>query len=142
MTSSYPALDFCRKVRIWQTADQATSGLALIMPESEQIALNDLLRPAGASGPSTSLEARARFWLIGYQAMEAGQRVLDSEQRAELARITTGFPVAVAQARGTRTRTRPRSEGLAIARVIAMTILKAYPICFALIMVIYWIWGA
>lgn len=79
-----PALDFCQRVRTWQDADGASSGLPLLVPASDLSDLDALLTGVRVSGPSPLLEDRARRWLIGYRELEDQQRVLTEAQRAEL----------------------------------------------------------
>jgi hypothetical protein len=79
-----PALDFCQKVRTWQDAEGASSGLPLLVPARDLSDLDALLAGVQVSGPSPLLEDRARRWLIGYRELEDQQRVLTEAQRAEL----------------------------------------------------------
>lgn len=88
MTTQTHALDFCRKIEVWQKSPDATSGLPLGLPDGELAGLSSLLHEAWTAGTSPALEARARLWLIGYAALEEGQRTLTDDQRAELAAIT------------------------------------------------------
>jgi hypothetical protein len=85
MSTPTPALDFLRKVQVWQE-DEAnkTAGLVVIMPESEQSGLSVILRSASRHGDRLTTEDLARRWLIGYRELELQQRVLTDEQRAEL----------------------------------------------------------
>jgi hypothetical protein len=67
--STYPALDFLREVEIWQTAPGGTAGLAVALPDSENITLAGLLTQVRNLGQNAELESRARYWLIGYRQM-------------------------------------------------------------------------
>jgi len=84
-----PALDFLRKVQVWQEDDaNKTAGLVVVMPDSEDQTLAGLLRTFDSLGATSGLENRARYWLIGYRELEDRQRVLTEDQRAELHAIT------------------------------------------------------
>lgn len=78
-----PALDFLRKVQVWQQAPGGTAGLAVAMPEGDEQTLTRILSDATAPGlfSASGLEQRARWWLIGYQQMNPP---LTSGQAAEL----------------------------------------------------------
>jgi len=85
MTTPTPALDFLRKVQVWQEDDaNKTAGLVVVMPDSEDETLAGLLRTFDSLGATSGLENRARMWLIGYRELEDRQRVLTEDQRAEL----------------------------------------------------------
>jgi hypothetical protein len=105
-----PALDFCQRVRTWQDADGAASGLPMLIPGSSLSDLDTLLTGARVSGPSPLLEDRARRWLIGYRELESQQRVLTSEQRAELDGVIAGFAMHPAKIPVDRNRTRTRQR--------------------------------
>jgi uncharacterized cupin superfamily protein len=89
-----PATDFLRKVQTWQEDDaNRTAGLVVVMPDREEQSLDGLLAELRVSGRSAALEDRARTWLVGYREMEARQRVLTEEQRAELDSICAVIPL-------------------------------------------------
>lgn len=79
--SAYPALDFLRKVEVWQHAPGGTAGLAVMLPEGDDTTLGGLLARIRADGPSTGLESQARYWLIGYRETNPP---LTEAQRTEL----------------------------------------------------------
>lgn len=84
-----PALDFCRKVQVWQENEaNKTAGLVVVMPDREDDSLAALLRSFGSLGATRGLEDRARMWLIGYRELEDEQQVLTVNQRAELHAVT------------------------------------------------------
>jgi hypothetical protein len=120
MAVQAPALDFLRKVQVWQE-DEAnkTAGLVVVMPDREDETLDGLLRSFGSLGATSGLENRARMWLVGYREMEDRQRVLTDDQRAELHAITD--PVLAAQARQPRQRRRiPRYVYVIVAAVVSL----------------------
>lgn len=80
-----PALDFLRKVQVWQQAPGGTAGIAVLMPDREEATLDQIL--AEAVKPHADLgwtEAWARNWLIGYKQMNPP---LTRDQAAELAAV-------------------------------------------------------
>jgi hypothetical protein len=87
LMSAYPALDFLRKVQVWQDDRTGTAaGLAVALPDGDQTTLSALLDQVQHTGPTTMLESQARFWLVGYQQMSPP---LTQAQAAELAAILT-----------------------------------------------------
>jgi len=89
--SPTPALDFLRRVEMWQQDQTGTAaGLAVALPDSDSRTLSQLLAQFRGPHPGATadLEARARFWLIGYR--EANPPLTDS-QRAELDAVIGGF---------------------------------------------------
>lgn len=86
--SRTPALDFLRKVEIWQQAPGGTAGIAVAMPAGDEVTLNQLLETFRRQGDSAQLEAQARYWLIGYREM---QPPLTGSQQAELDVVVDGL---------------------------------------------------
>lgn len=84
MSTPTPALDFCRKVAIWQDADGTSAGLPVIMPDREQGSLNTILADADHGLNLPYVEDRARRWLIGYRELVSQQGGLTPAQLAEL----------------------------------------------------------
>jgi hypothetical protein len=74
-----PALDFLRKVEIWQ--QPGTGGIPVSMPRQTDRALHSLLKEFWRDGPSAQLETQARSWLIGYRELSP---MLNEEQSAQL----------------------------------------------------------
>lgn len=80
--TTYPSLDFLRKVEVWQKDQTGTAaGLAVTLPEGDGTTLDGLLASVRRLGPDNGLESQARFWLIGYRQMNP---LLTDAQRAEL----------------------------------------------------------
>jgi hypothetical protein len=101
-----PALDFLRKVQVWQQAPGGTAGIAVFMPDAEETTLEGLLAQAAQVPQQRALlETRARTWLVGYREMNPP---LTRAQAAELDAIIT--QTAEPQPRTPRPapRTRPR----------------------------------
>lgn len=90
-----PALDFLRKVEVWQQAPGGTAGIAVLMPDREEATLEKILAEARKPGASRGwTEAWARNWLIGYREMNPP---LTGNQRAELDQVidrSAGLPYA------------------------------------------------
>lgn len=84
MSTPTPALDFCRKVAVWQDAGGSSAGLPVLMPEREQGGLNQVLMDADRGLDLRYVEDRARRWLIGYREIVAQQGGLTPAQEAEL----------------------------------------------------------
>jgi hypothetical protein len=81
---SYPALDFLRKVEVWQRDETGTTaGLAVMMPGEDQATLATLLAQLRGPYPGAmaDLETRARYWLVGYRELNPPLTLV---QRAEL----------------------------------------------------------
>jgi hypothetical protein len=97
MSTPTPALDFCRKISIWQEAEGASAGLPMLIPDRERNDLASILAEASWKMHLDPVEDRARRWLVGYRELEDQQRVLTAAQRAELNAIvdqlTAGRPV-------------------------------------------------
>ncbi len=85
----YPALDFLRKVEMWQQAPGGTAGLAVPLPEGEDATLARMLSQFLSSGPTAQLEIQARYWLIGYRETNPP---LTNAQRAELDEAIGAIP--------------------------------------------------
>lgn len=85
----YPALDFLRKVEVWQQAPGGTAGLAVVMPEGDEKTLARLLSETASQGPTSRLESQARYWLVGYRETEPP---LTRAQREELDAIIAEVP--------------------------------------------------
>jgi hypothetical protein len=90
VNSSYPAVDFLRKVEVWQQDPGGTAGIAVLLPANEEMTLEQLLASVRRDGASARLEAQARYWLIGYR--EANPP-LTAAQRSELDTLIAGAPV-------------------------------------------------
>ena len=93
MTAQTPALDFCRRVATWQEAEGASSGLPMLIPDSERTTLDSILAQAAMGTASSQLERQARFWLVGYRELEDQQRVLTPAQREELNAVVNGIAI-------------------------------------------------
>jgi hypothetical protein len=107
-----PALDFMRKVQVWQQAPGGTAGIAVFMPDREETTLDGLLAQADrAAGANLAvLETSARTWLIGYREMNPP---LSAEQAAELDAViarTAAYPDWARPPRQPRPRRKPLSR--------------------------------
>ena len=91
--NTYPALDFLRKVDVWQHAPGGTAGLAVVLPEGDETTLAQLLAKVSRSGPTTLLEAQARYWLVGYRETNPP---LTTAQASELDEVIRGSVAASA----------------------------------------------
>jgi hypothetical protein len=89
VSSTTPALDFLRRVEIWQQAAGGTAGIAVPMPEGDDATLASILNQVRTAGGTTRLEAQARNWLIGYREM---QPPLTPSQAAQLGAVIDGMP--------------------------------------------------
>lgn len=119
-----PALDFCRKVQVWQEDEaRRAAGLVVVMPDRESDSLSALLASSVSQGGTPGLENRARTWLVGYRELEDRQRILTGKQRTELHAITDQIRAGNGPARTWPARQRqisPRLAILVIALVIAL----------------------
>jgi hypothetical protein len=88
-SSLTPALDFLRRVEVWQQAPGGTAGIAVAMPEGDDVTLHELLNRLRDEGGGWSLESKARYWLIGYREMNPP---LTPSQSAQLDAAIAGFP--------------------------------------------------
>jgi hypothetical protein len=82
-----PALDFLRKVEIWQ--QPGTGSVPVSMPSSDAKTLRTLLKDVRREGAYPELERQARRWLIGYRELSP---MLDEEQQAQLDVAIDGQP--------------------------------------------------
>jgi hypothetical protein len=81
----YPALDFLRKVEIWQ--QPGTGSVPVSMPSRDEKTLHELLESFRRQGDTTRLENQARSWLIGYRELSP---LLNEEQSAQLSEVIDG----------------------------------------------------
>lgn len=85
-----PALDFLRRVEVWQQAPGGTAGIAVAMPRGDDLTLHQLLDAFRHQVlPAQRLETEARTWLIGYREM---QPPLTPSQAAQLDSVIDGLP--------------------------------------------------
>lgn len=87
-----PALDFLRKVEVWQETEGGTAGVQVVMPVGEETTLSQLLGTFRRMGPSAQLEEQARHWLIGYREAENFSPMLTTDQKRELDAVIAGLP--------------------------------------------------
>lgn len=118
MSTPTPALDFCQRVRTWQDAEGASSGLPMYIPDGDQETLHAILTAAGRGGPNQVLEDRARLWLIGFRELENQQRTLTESQRTELDDVIARAPYRPSSVR--QRRISPRLAYVIIALIIAL----------------------
>lgn len=89
--SRTPALDFLRRVEVWQQDDALSEGTAVTMPAGEELTLHQLLDSFrhGGSSNTAQLETQARSWLIGYRELFPP---LTDAQRTQLNSVIDGMP--------------------------------------------------
>ena len=87
-----PALDFLRKVEVWQKTEGGTAGVGVVMPAGEETTLDQLLATFRHTGPTTALEEQARYWLIGYRETERFSPTLTTDQKHELDTVIARLP--------------------------------------------------
>lgn len=106
----YPALDFLRKVEIWQ--QPGTGSVPVSMPSRDNQSLRTLLKEYRYDGPSAQLETQARNWLIGYRELSP---MLNDAQTTELDVAISGqpkpVPVQPSPAADLRARSRAMNKG-------------------------------
>jgi hypothetical protein len=118
---AHPALDFLRKVEVWQESPGGTAGLAVAMPEGEERTLAGLLSEFRTRGATASLEAQARYWLVGYR--EANPP-LTAGQEAELDDVIHGS-IAARQHREQHWRPSRTMQRVIVAAIVGALALAA-----------------
>jgi hypothetical protein len=134
--SAYPALDFLRKVEVWQDDTTGTAaGLAVALPDGDATTLARLLARFRSPHPGATadLEEQARYWLIGYRETNPP---LTEAQRAELDAVIGRDPqwwpplprARVPDARNAHSRHRgpPRDTWVVIAAVLVLLACLAF----------------
>lgn len=120
--SRYPALDFLREVGVWQDDETGTTaGLAVALRDDDRSELHRILGQALQGGPTTLLDAQARYWLIGYRQMNPP---LTPDQETRLA-LAIGGPDAqrdVPYVRNIRSPRRTRRIRAAVIGAVAVRV--------------------
>ena len=102
MMPSTPALDFLRRVEVWQKTEGGTAGVGVAMPAGEETTLDQLLANFRRTGPTAALEEQARYWLIGYRETERFSPTLTTDQKNELDAVIARLPSEPVKARTRR----------------------------------------
>jgi hypothetical protein len=87
-----PALDFLRKVQVWQEMPGGIAGVQVVLSAGEEVTLNQLLENYQRQGATAQLETQARHWLIGYREAESFSPTLTAVQRQELDNVIDHLP--------------------------------------------------